>query len=323
MKKNGLDNLIKGLKQVQTDLKHLEKSQLGVSIGLDDDGFYDRECPNDECLTKFKVDSEDWSNIFKDEAVFCPCCKEEAPADHFFTSEHKEEAIEHARNLVRNTLTNALRNKSRKPIPKITLKAHEILNTKYQCEKCNSKYSIIGTAFFCPCCGSSSIIDTYQKTIKKIEDSLTAINELKKSTADKDIIENTINTIVEAGIKDGVGAFEAYCKESYLLKGGNMKGVRKNVFQNLKDGSDLWKGLIGIEYTDCISSKEFDNLNILVNRRHLLSHNNGIVDESYIKKTNDTSYNIGQKIIHKEGDVKSIIKLTSTIVDTLSKSETK
>ena len=35
----------------------------------DEDGYYDKECPNEKCLSKFKVNAEDWKNLFSDEAV--------------------------------------------------------------------------------------------------------------------------------------------------------------------------------------------------------------------------------------------------------------
>ena len=30
----------------------------------DEDGYYDKECPNEKCLSKFKVNAEDWRNLF-------------------------------------------------------------------------------------------------------------------------------------------------------------------------------------------------------------------------------------------------------------------
>lgn len=30
----------------------------------DEDGYYDKECPNEKCLSKFKVNAEDWKICF-------------------------------------------------------------------------------------------------------------------------------------------------------------------------------------------------------------------------------------------------------------------
>ena len=44
---------------------------------------------------------------------------------------------------------------------------------------------------------------------------------------------------------------------------------------------------------------ELNELNILYQKRHLLAHNEGMVDESYIKKSGDQFYKVGQKIVVK------------------------
>jgi len=44
--------------------------QISVPIEADKDGYLDRECPNEECLFQFKVDEQDWKDIFKDEVIY-------------------------------------------------------------------------------------------------------------------------------------------------------------------------------------------------------------------------------------------------------------
>jgi hypothetical protein len=63
------------------------------------DGYYDKECPNKECLFHFKVNEEDWKNIFKDENVFCPICRYEANAKSWYTTDQlniaKDQILQH------------------------------------------------------------------------------------------------------------------------------------------------------------------------------------------------------------------------------------
>lgn len=42
-------------------------------------------------------------------------------------------------------------------------------------------------------------------------------------------------------------------------------------------------------------------------RRHILEHNNGFVDERYIQKSFDTHYKIGQRLVVKDEDVIQLI----------------
>ena len=40
----------------------------------DAEGYIDRQCPAEACEFVFKVDGEDWRDIVRDEAVWCPFC---------------------------------------------------------------------------------------------------------------------------------------------------------------------------------------------------------------------------------------------------------
>ena len=74
----------------------------------DEDGYYDKECPNEKCLSKFKVNAEDWKNLFSDEAVFCPFCGHSAPSRSWWTTEQIEQAKEQAFNQVSAKIGQAL-----------------------------------------------------------------------------------------------------------------------------------------------------------------------------------------------------------------------
>lgn len=45
-----------------------------VGIPLDDDGYLDRECPNEAGGALFKILADDWKEKVCDEDVFCPFC---------------------------------------------------------------------------------------------------------------------------------------------------------------------------------------------------------------------------------------------------------
>lgn len=61
-------------------------------IEADEDGYIDRQCPSEECGFQYKVLEADWENIVRDEEVFCPLCRHDAPAEDWATSEHREAA---------------------------------------------------------------------------------------------------------------------------------------------------------------------------------------------------------------------------------------
>ena len=82
---------------------------MAVPIDTDDKGYFDRECPSDECLFLFKVNKEDWLNLFRDEEVFCPQCGHSAPADHWQTQAQLRHLEKEAENYMERELHEMLK----------------------------------------------------------------------------------------------------------------------------------------------------------------------------------------------------------------------
>ena len=54
------------------ELRKLEKATLvPIQIAVDDDGYFDRQCPAEQCRAFFKVLFSDWRDKVRDEQVFC------------------------------------------------------------------------------------------------------------------------------------------------------------------------------------------------------------------------------------------------------------
>jgi len=321
------------------ELKALEKTKISVPIEADKEGYYDKECPNQECLFQFKVQEDDWENIFKEQA-HCPMCGHMAKRDSWFTTEQIEtarvEAIKHVHGRIGQALKAGARDfNSRQsgnsfismsmsvsgtspyhyilPVP-----AHEEMLLKVTCKKCNSRYAVIGSAFFCPACGHNSAEETFDNSLKKIDAKLKNIPVIRKAveTISKDEAETTCRSLVETSLNDCVVAFQRFCEVTYAQLKPSEK-IKFNAFQNLDVGGSYWKSLYDETYTDWLSSSEYNELNQLFQKRHLLSHTEGFVDQKYIDKSGELSYTAGQRIIVKETDVRRLKGLIEKIVNIL------
>lgn len=76
-----------------------------------------------------------------------------------------------------------------------------------------------------------------------------------------------------------------------------------NVFQRLNDGSDLWRSVVGVGYEAWLDAEELATLNVLYQKRHLLAHCEGIVDQKYVEKSGDPKYKSGQRLVVSQSDV--------------------
>lgn len=319
------------------ELQKLEQNKITIPVEKDEDGYVDRECPNENCLYQFKVLEEDWINNFKDEAVFCPMCRYEATSDNWWTSQQINHAKHQAENLIKSKINNALiegandfnRKQNRKSF--ITMKmtttarktnyitipipSMEEMQLKVSCEKCNSRYAVIGSAFFCPCCGHNSANETFDNSINKIKSKIKNLATIRKAVEEisKDEAETTCRSLIESSLTECVVAFQRFCEVTFLNKSPETK-LKFNAFQNIEIGAKYWFELYGESYENWLNENEYKNLFILFQKRHLLSHTEGIVDTKYIEKSGDKTYKTGQRIIIKENDIVILIDLIEKIV---------
>ena len=322
------------------ELENMQQVKISIPVAIDSDGYIDRECPNTDCEFQFKVHEDDWKNICRDEQIFCPLCRHEALSNAWWTQEQlenaKEQGFRHISSRIDRALSDGARDfnarQSRNSFLQIRMKfssprpfhifvpipASEEMTLKVTCEECHTRYSFIGSAFFCPSCGHNSAAETFDSSVKKIEDKLKYLPIIRAAVEaiSKDEAETTCRSLIETGLNEGVVAFQRFCEVTFTKASPNQK-IKFNAFQNLDTGSDYWKSLLGEGYNDWVSTADLAKLTILFHKRHLLSHTEGIVDQKYIDRSGDTNYKVGQRLVIKESDVLDLTRLISNIVATI------
>ncbi|MGL1935324.1 MAG: hypothetical protein OCD01_09895 [Fibrobacterales bacterium] len=306
------------------ELNNLDGMEISVPLEVDEKGYIDKQCPSEDCEFKFKVNDEDWTNIFKDEVVWCPLCRHEAPADQWYTTEQVEHIEEEAFKITQGKIDRALKknadnfNRKQKkssfvnmsmeykgPLGRtyaIPAEAADIMQLEIQCDECSVRFAVVGSAYFCPACGHNSVIQTFDDSLRKIlakKSSIDVVRAALNEAFDKDASELTCRSLIETCISDGVVAFQKFCEGMYEPFGK----PPFNSFQRLEQGSSLWEKAISKTYGAWLNTSELEILNIIYQKRHILQHNEGIVDKQYISKSNDTNYKNGQRIVVSEGDV--------------------
>jgi len=185
---------------------------------------------------------------------------------------------------------------------------------------CNAKYAVIGSAFFCPCYGHNSAEETFDNSIKKIQDKIKNLPIIRKAveTVSKDEAETTCRSLIETSLGECVVAFQRFCEVKFTTRAPE-KNIKFNAFQNIEIGATYWKDILGETYEVWLKIDEMIRLNLIFQKRHLLAHTEGIVDQKYINKTKNISYKVGQRIVIKEKDVSELIELIKKLVHKLRK----
>lgn len=122
-----------------------------------------------------------------------------------------------------------------------------------------------------------------------------------KAMLDADEAEIMARALLEKAMQDAVTSFQRLSEQLYEERTG--ASARRNAFQNLETGSDLWASVIGATYEQLLDGAAISQLRIFYQQRHLLAHQQGIVDADYLMKSGDTTYTIGQRLLIKSANV--------------------
>ena len=310
-----------------------------IKIESDEKGYFDRECPNEECLYKFKINMEDWKNKVSDKEVHCPMCGHIDTSDKWWTQEQLEKieniAKSYAMSYIQQELNKSfkkLENSGNKyvkikynPGKKITFMNNPIgqseeWNLDIECKKCGTRYSVIGSAYFCPCCGYNSVENVFEEsldTIEKMLDSTSEMKEMFSSMYGNDKAETIVRSMIEGTLGDIISAFQKFAETKY--KNLSNKSIRVNDFQIVYKGSELFKEISSYGYDNWLTDTEIYKMNLYFQRRHIIEHNNGIVDQKYIDKSNDLTYSIGQRVIVKSDDAYELLRIVKKLSVGLNK----
>ncbi len=325
-------------KNLQKELRRLAQlKHVSVPIEHDPEGFLDKECPSEGCLFLFKIHGDDWTNIVRDEEVFCPSCRHTAPAKSWFTRTQAEAAKEYALGTITNAMNKAMRadaaeskqRQNRNSFLSITLDvkggrdavlvpiaAAEPMRLRTTCEHCGCRYSYVGAAYFCPSCGANSASHTFSQTLKTIR-TAAGLGVSLRAALGPDEAEVMTRTLLEKAMQDTVMSFQRLNEQLYEHRTG--KAARRNAFQNLDAGSDLWKAEICAGYAQLTDQAAVDQLRVYFQQRHLLAHQQGIVDQDYITRSGDKTYVVGQRLVIREAAVREFADLVETLSKELMK----
>lgn len=311
------------------ELRRLDGLKVSVSIPTDEEGYLDRECPSSECLCEFKVHEDDWRDKVRDEEVFCPFCGHSADSDKWWTQDQLKHAEKAALAQVEQGIGHAMkrdaenwnRRQPRNSFIRMTMhvnnrpqqillppQAADPMRLKITCPECVCRYAVIGAAFFCPSCGHNPAELVFGQTITGVRNTLDALAPIRAAIPDRDTAETTTRLVIENGLQNAVTAFQRYAEALYARHPSGVK-PRRNAFQNLAEGSDLWSAAYGKHYSDYLSAAELARLTRMFQQRHLLAHTQGLVDQDYITRSGDTAYRVGQRVVVREISVRECLAL--------------
>ena len=331
---------------LQRELRKLSQQPLTLNLSLpeDEDGYIDRECPGEQCEGAFKVSSTDLQRLWTSSVAFCAFCRNEAPPQKSWFTKAQAAYVEQlalqqldrrlSSAMVRDAARQNARERSR---PKnkfidigITMQvkcapgqvlippnASKILEQRFACEQCGFRWASLGASFFCHACGHNCVLTTFDMTMATVRETiaaLPAICDLLSTSLGADTAENTARQLREDQFSRIVGAFECLSQALFnSLPNTDLHAHPGNVFQRVEDSSTLWCAATGSGFDSFLSPRQLVALKVGFQKRHVLGHNQGIVDQRNIDKSGDKTYQVGQRLVVKNEDVLDFVDLVETL----------
>lgn len=298
--------------------------EFSIAIKPDEEGYTGRECPNPDCERYFKI--KFGTGIPQDVPCHCPYCGHVGLHDEFFT----QAQIEYAQSIALNKITgNLIRDLKKheikpqrnqmfsismavegKPTP-IAYYTEEELEEKVTCQNCTLEYTIYGVFGFCPDCGVHNSLQIFKSNLAIIE-KMVHLAEDADEVVGQRLIENALEDMISA--YDGFG--RAYCKVN-SSKATNPNQAERISFQNIDEAKSRIEKLYGFDFAQSISHQEWLFVVEQFQKRHLLAHTMGIIDEGFIRKTGTSQQHLGRKVPVSGEDVLMLSTLLNKIATAL------
>jgi len=305
------------------NLKNFNGRNFQIPLKTDEDGMLGRECPNEKCLGYFKI-KQGTGILDKEYQPTCPYCGIKADAQDFNT----QEQIEYAKSIVMREVQKALGvdmqewgkelERSTKggflqikteykstPMP-IHYYEEKELETTITCEECGLVYSVFGKFAYCPDCGIDNTIQILRANLYLVKKLVTQ----SKAEENEEFKEFLVNNALE----DIVSVFDSFGRNCVRLFTKNTEKSDISIsFQNISKAHDRIQNEFGFDFLNGLDDEDWKKVVQNFQKRHLISHNDGIVDDAYLQITNDPEANFGRKIAVTAEDIEDMLSSIETI----------
>lgn len=300
-------------------MSHLRRlgNQISIPMPRDPDGLLGRECPAPKCESYFKI-QPGTGLTGKDLPCHCPYCGHTAATNQFFTKAQ----IKYAKSVALNQLTGAFL-KDLKSLEfnhqprggfgigismKVTGQPTPIrhyrerkLETEVVCDQCTLRYMIYGVFGYCPDCRVHNSRQILTKNLELVE-KLLGVAETQEPALAVALVENAL--------EDCVSAFDGFGRETcrvFAPKAANPESAAEIRFQNIAAARDRVRAQFGVDFTAAVTPADWSHVQRAFQKRHLLAHKMGVVDEDYLSATGDSPALLGRKISVSAPEVRELV----------------
>ena len=183
---------------------------------------------------------------------------------------------------------------------------------RIRCASCDATTDIVGDYGACSGCGLRNTEIVLKEALADIR---RRYETAKAELTDQNARGAEWGRLLVAGVSAFEGAANdlrvALLRLPYTPR--RRQELRQLSFQNLIGAAGCLRDWFAIDLLDGISAPDLEFLRRATNRRHLVAHKSGIVDQEYINSSGDTSVRLGQRVRIDSSDIPRLVRLLGDI----------
>lgn len=314
-----------------------------VSLAVDDDGYFGRQCP--ECERRFKLMATEYEALPDDQALTCPYCGHEADHGDYMTSEQRERAMGGMEALAEQFLHQQVSDMfgsvfggGRKlrpgesgveithtpgtppPVRSLPSYVEERVVRTVHCAGCGNHSAVYGAAAFCPICGPRPSIDTVRESIAAARRTLALEDELPEPTREAIRAEGVVDRMATDAVKATVTLFEVYASDQFARRVSTAATIlrgRGSLFQRLDDADAVFRDHAGFALASLVPADVWSRLGMTFVQRHVLVHRNGTIDQRYLDRVLGSRRRVGQQLVVSRAEAERALDDLAALVSAI------
>ncbi len=270
-----------------------------------EDGYIGCQCPSSDCNGYFK--EQLGTGIEGNPECHCPYCGYVAASDEFVA----DDTHDYLGSFVGRHLHSVLLDEFKKsefdvrssgpfgisvslkvdstlpPIPRFRARD---LETVVVCVNCSLRYAVYGVFAYCPDCGMHNSLQILDTNLELAE---------KMAALAQNFDPELSTKLIEDALENEVSAFDSFGRETvrvHCTKATHPDRVQNVSFQNLPGAQTNVQQYFGINIGEGLAAGDWDFAVRCFQKRNLLAHKEGVVDNDYVRRVHDPQAIVGRKV---------------------------
>jgi sarcosine oxidase delta subunit len=320
--------------------------QASIPIPADEDGFFGRECP--DCDRFFKMRVKQWEALSADALVTCPYCGHQPEdADDFLTPQQNQRVDAAAEALIEQYAHQAIKdafsglatprlrpgqsgiqvtvsNDPPPPVRSLPFYVEEQVRRTITCDNCQTEYAVYGATAFCPICGPRTALETVLESIERGRRSLALEDALPEEMREQARADGLFDKTAADAVKETVTLFEVFTRDQFSSRVPKhaeiIRKAGRGVFQRIDDVDALFGQHRGVTLSALVPADVWSRLQTVFQQRHVLVHQQGIVDQQYVDRVPHARQQVGQRLVLGRRDAEQALDALEPLVRAIATS---